>query len=468
MSSGSSGGRKRSRRKPRNDNTAEVIMDVNEKILRSVYELYSRDGTGLNHIAKTLSVNILAPRKKVTVMIVGNHSAGKSSFINWYLQEHVQKTSVAIETMGFTLITHGKKRETLRGPATLELFPHLKGLAALPGVVETLQTEISVSAEHQFPLVTLIDTPGLTDGNLEYPFKVEEVIQFLSNHCDMVLIFLDPHQKALCQRTMNIVEILNKAIPEKMKFYMTRADEMPDGIDRQRVLVQITQGLTGRIRNMHAFDLPAIYIPDKARAIRPTVEETVDNAIEALCTDIENTINSVVQKNLNNLTKDSESLLFSLQIMEDKHKGIRWRNLRGWAFSYFFWMLQWMALPLFLAVFVAANFVQSDFMLGADAAVEHPQWYRWAAQSLDVSRYLQEAVDAKFGLSFTHALGVFGVAFLVLWLLVKLIGRQQPTLSSAELRALQQHRVFMTKEVEEAKKKLYNDFFSQVASREYD
>jgi ribosome biogenesis GTPase A len=42
------------------------------------------------------------------VMIVGNHSAGKSSFINWYIGENIQKTGVAIETRGFTFVTSGK------------------------------------------------------------------------------------------------------------------------------------------------------------------------------------------------------------------------------------------------------------------------------------------------------------------------------------------------------------------------
>ena len=30
-----------------------------------------------------------------------------------YIEEHVQRTAVAIETQGFTLITSGKKRESL-------------------------------------------------------------------------------------------------------------------------------------------------------------------------------------------------------------------------------------------------------------------------------------------------------------------------------------------------------------------
>ena len=32
---------------------------------------------------------------------------------NRYIEEHVQRTAVAIETQGFTLITSGKKRESL-------------------------------------------------------------------------------------------------------------------------------------------------------------------------------------------------------------------------------------------------------------------------------------------------------------------------------------------------------------------
>ena len=34
-------------------------------------------------------------------------------FVNRYVEEHVQKTGVAIETQGFSLVTSGKKRESL-------------------------------------------------------------------------------------------------------------------------------------------------------------------------------------------------------------------------------------------------------------------------------------------------------------------------------------------------------------------
>lgn len=40
--------------------------------------------SGLVKIASSLGVRLLPPRKKIIVMIMGNHSAGKSSFINWW------------------------------------------------------------------------------------------------------------------------------------------------------------------------------------------------------------------------------------------------------------------------------------------------------------------------------------------------------------------------------------------------
>ena len=54
-------------------------------ILREINALYTDPTEGFNEIARTLDVdesNALAPREKITCLLIGNHSAGKSSFIN--------------------------------------------------------------------------------------------------------------------------------------------------------------------------------------------------------------------------------------------------------------------------------------------------------------------------------------------------------------------------------------------------
>ena len=56
---------------------------VNERILKECHSLYADPDNGLISIAANLGLKLLAPRKKISIMLIGNHSAGKSSFINW-------------------------------------------------------------------------------------------------------------------------------------------------------------------------------------------------------------------------------------------------------------------------------------------------------------------------------------------------------------------------------------------------
>ena len=39
--------------------------------------------SGLIVLGEKVGLTLVAPRKKITVLLIGNHSAGKSSFINW-------------------------------------------------------------------------------------------------------------------------------------------------------------------------------------------------------------------------------------------------------------------------------------------------------------------------------------------------------------------------------------------------
>ena len=111
---------------------------------------------------RNMGEDILHPRNKVTVMIIGNHSSGKSSFINWYCDEAVCRTGVAIESRGFTICTYGKRPSApIKGEGTLRYFPHIKGLRNYDGVMDRFQTVTSVSNVRNFPLVDFMDTPGL-------------------------------------------------------------------------------------------------------------------------------------------------------------------------------------------------------------------------------------------------------------------------------------------------------------------
>jgi hypothetical protein len=170
---------------------------------------------------------------------------------------------VAIETSGFTIVHSGKKKDVWKGQATIEYFDWLEGVGELgEHVEENIRTEICSSKNRQFTSVNFIDSPGLTDGQMEcvapspasvrtasdsqgggvrYPYPVDEVILFFAEHCDLVLVFFDPIGQALCERTMMVVEQLNDRCPDKVSYYCSKADTITDGNDRQKVLIQITQ-----------------------------------------------------------------------------------------------------------------------------------------------------------------------------------------------------------------------------------
>lgn len=51
--------------------------------------------------------------------------------------------------------------------------------------------------------------------------------------CDLVLVFFDPMGQALCKRTLNIVETLNETHGDRLRFYLSKADEAGGESDRQ-------------------------------------------------------------------------------------------------------------------------------------------------------------------------------------------------------------------------------------------
>ncbi len=131
--------------------------------------------------------------------------------------------------------------------------------------MDYLSAEISTSKQKKFSLVTFVDTPGLVDGDMVYPFDVNSAITWLGmslqllvylpalkllcssnlmffvvvvflcagEQADLIFVFFDPMGQALCKRTLNIVEKLSEKCGDKLLFYLSKADEAGNETDRQ-------------------------------------------------------------------------------------------------------------------------------------------------------------------------------------------------------------------------------------------
>ncbi|XP_022107367.1 EH domain-containing protein 1-like isoform X2 [Acanthaster planci] len=404
---------------------------------------------GLIKIADKLGLRLLAPRKKINILLIGNHSAGKSSFINWYIEEHVQKTGVAIETQGFTFVTSGRKRESLTGNATLHLYPHFKELAKLEGVVEYLTTEISTSKQKRFSLVTFVDTPGLVDGDMKYPFDVDKAIIWLGNLADLIFVFFDPIGQALCKRTLNLVEKLNETHADRMKFYLSKADEAGHESDRQRVLMQIVQELCKRPGlNRTGFDMPTIYVPtqssNKSRCV---------NQIETVCVHIEKAINQTIQNTLNSLEKDCENIASLIDKRLDSDRAANSYNLRARGKGFIFFLLGLLLPAVLLVNFLASN-VSNDVLvstLGKNGAETLKLYLRPIGS-------MWESIPRDYHL---YALIGLVVSSLLLLVLAKMSTRLKSTLSRKQKRVLSEQKDFVQNHVRVTKEKLYSEYLQQ-------
>ena len=95
---------------------------------------------------------------------------------------------------------------------------------------------------------------------------------------------------AFCKRTLNVIKTLSVKHSEKIRFYLSKADEAGHESDRQRVMMQIVQELCKRPGlNRTGFDMPTIYIPNPNKQVRCV------NQIDDVCRDIEKTINQTIQ-----------------------------------------------------------------------------------------------------------------------------------------------------------------------------
>ncbi|KAK3867890.1 hypothetical protein Pcinc_026687 [Petrolisthes cinctipes] len=433
-------------------NTAEAAtVTVNEKILKECHNLYTDADNGLVTIGESLGLKLLPPRKKINVMLMGNHSAGKSSFINWYVEEHVQRTGVAIETQGFSFVTSGRKRESLTGNATLHLYPHFKTLQEIEGVVDYLNTEISTSKQKKFSLVTFIDTPGLVDGDMKYPFDVNQSILWLGDLCDLIFVFFDPIGQALCKRTLNIVEQLNESHPERIRFYLSKADEAGHESDRQRVMMQIVQELCKRPGlNKTGFEMPTIYISNPSKPSRCV------NQIEEVCKDIEKTINQTIQNTLNQLERDCEQISTLVDNTIRADNMARSHNfkakLKGMGFSLFGFLLP-VALIFTLLVASAPRHILNN-LIGEDMAVAMVSFM------VPITALWENVEDENQLAILAMVLVASGLCLII----SRIINKSKPTLQRRSKKILIEKQEYVNSHVKAQKKKLYAEYLQQSVS----
>ena len=107
------------------------------------------------------------------ILILGNHSSGKSSFVNYFAGQSIQLTGMAPTDDDFTVLKYGGAENTRPGSSAVSNPSFgLEGLSQF-GPKFLSHLHLKTLPNPRLEKVTLVDTPGMidsADASVEFAF----------------------------------------------------------------------------------------------------------------------------------------------------------------------------------------------------------------------------------------------------------------------------------------------------------
>ena len=238
-----------------------VKMEALQKLTHQVKQVYDR---WIRSVAEKFSLNPpeeLADRPgKPTVLLLGNHSSGKSSFINYLLGQDLQKIGLAPIDDGFTVICYGPTQDEMDGHAAVT---H----AELPyqqferfGKDFLTRFRVKTAPADLLKEVTLIDSPGMIDSasrTVGRGYDFVEAVRTFAERADLILFFFDPDKPGTTGETMEVFTQSLAGQEHKLLILLHKVDLFENLLDFARVYGTLCWNLSKIIRTK---DMPHIYV----------------------------------------------------------------------------------------------------------------------------------------------------------------------------------------------------------------
>jgi GTP-binding protein EngB required for normal cell division len=193
------------------------------------------------------------------VLMLGNHSSGKSSFINYLLQQDIQTTGLAPTDDGFTILAYGDQASDRDGPGLVN-NPD-QPYTGLRHFGDDLVTHVRMKLRPIELLrnVILIDSPGMIDeakAESGRGFDFPGVVQWFAERADIVLMFFDPDKPGTTGETLQVFNDSLRDIDHKLLIVMNKMDQFRSLPDLARAYGALCWNLAKVIPRK---DLPMIY-----------------------------------------------------------------------------------------------------------------------------------------------------------------------------------------------------------------
>ena len=141
------------------------------------------------------------------ILILGNHSSGKSTFINYFTDQPIQLTGMAPTDDDFTIIRGGAVEKERPGSSVVSNPSFgLEGLSQF-GPKFLSHLKLKTIPNHRLEKVTLVDTPGMidsADSEAHRGYDFHNVVRWFAERADLIMLFFDPERPGTTAETLEV------------------------------------------------------------------------------------------------------------------------------------------------------------------------------------------------------------------------------------------------------------------------
>mmetsp|Transcript_13562 Transcript_13562/g.25954 ORF Transcript_13562/g.25954 Transcript_13562/m.25954 type:complete len:605 (+) Transcript_13562:66-1880(+) len=250
------------------DNNNIPSPDIQQSILSQCSALHSSIMPLNSQIRGPLAKNSDRGTSLPFVFLVGNHSSGKSSFINYVLGRPVQTAGVAPTDDCFTVIAPGPKDVDQDGPALVgDPDIGFEGLRQFgPTLIHHAQLKVREGIRNENFM--MVDSPGMIDSPvssagmgssnniMDRGYDFQGVVRWFAERADVVLLMFDPDKPGTTGETLNILLHSLGGMDHKLLIVLNKADQFKKIHDFARAYGSLCWNLSKVIPRK---DLPRIF-----------------------------------------------------------------------------------------------------------------------------------------------------------------------------------------------------------------
>ena len=253
--------------------TEEALQQLVTEVEAKAQSIYQDE---LRPIAKSFEFEPVPAASETTglpmVLLLGNHSAGKSSFVNFLLGEDKQRTGIAPVDDGFTILTHGEAAEDKDGNALITNPQFAWG--ELQQFGQTLVSHLRLRRMPSPALdgLALIDSPGMidaADASVDRGYDFAGVVRWFAERADVILFLFDPDKPGTTGETLKILTDSLAGLDHKLLLIFNKVDRFSTMRDFARAYGALCWNLGKAIPRK---DLPHVfttYLPVPEAQARP-------------------------------------------------------------------------------------------------------------------------------------------------------------------------------------------------------